>query len=139
MDDGDEAPPPAGLRDALARLAQSALGTLRTRAELAGVELAIERERLVARLALLVGGVVAIAFAALFAGAFIIVLFWDTHRLPAIAAVALVHAAAGALLIAKARAIGREAPAPFAATFAELDKDRGRFARASNDKSPAEG
>ena len=134
MDDGGEAPPPGGLRRALARLAESLVAALRTRAELASVELAAERERLVLRVALLAGGSVALAFAALFAGAFVIVLFWDTHRLAAIAGVAIVHAAAGGFLVSKARSLGRDAPAPFAATLAELEKDRARIAGVVGDR-----
>jgi len=128
--DADEPPRAGGLRDALGRLAEGALGALRTRAELAGVELVAERERLFLRLALIAGGVVALAFALLFAGAFVVVLFWDTHRLQAIAGVALAHAIVGAWLVNRARAIGRAAPAPFAQTLAELDKDRARLSSA---------
>jgi uncharacterized membrane protein YqjE len=134
MDEGGEAPRPEGLRHALTRLGESLVAALRTRAELASVELAAERERLVLRVALLAGGVVVLAFAALFAGAFVIVLFWDTHRLAAIAGVAIVHAVAGALLVTRARAIGRQAPTPFAATLAELEKDRARLAGVVGDR-----
>jgi uncharacterized membrane protein YqjE len=132
MDASEERPPEGGLKPALARLAESIVGAVRTRGELASAELVEERERLVLRLSLLVAGAVVLAFAVLFAGAFVIVLFWDTHRLTAIAVVAIVHAVAGALLVAKARAIGRDAPPPFAATLAELEKDRTRLARATH-------
>jgi uncharacterized membrane protein YqjE len=135
MDPSEGAPPAGGLKGALVRLVESALGLLRTRAELAGVELIEERERLVLRLALLVAGIVVLAFAALFVGVFIIALFWDSHPLGAIAFVALAYALAGALMIAKSRAIGREAPPPFAATLAELEKDRVRVQRAARDAS----
>ena len=104
MDTSEGAPPAGGLKAALARLAESVVGLLRTRAELAGVELVEERERLVLRLALLVAGIVVLAFAALFVGVFIIASFWDSHRLlGAIALVALVYALAGGLMIAKSQ------------------------------------
>jgi uncharacterized membrane protein YqjE len=121
------------MRAALARLAESAIGFLRTRGELAGVEFAEERERLLLRLALLLGGIVILAFAVLFAGLFVIAVFWDTHRLGAIACVALFFALGGALMIARAKSIGSQAPAPFAATLAELERDRARFARAASE------
>jgi uncharacterized membrane protein YqjE len=133
MDTSEGAPPAGGLKGALARLAESAVGLLRTRAELAGVELVEERDRLVIRLALLVAGIVVLAFAALFVGVFIIALFWDSHPLAAIAFVALLYALAGALMIAKSRAIGREAPPPFSATLAEFEKDRVRLQRMAQD------
>ena len=124
------------MRAALARLAESAIGFLRTRGELAGVEFAEERERLLLRLALLLGGIVILAFAVLFAGMFVIAVFWDTHRLGAIACVALFFALGGGLMVARAKAIGSEAPAPFAATLAELERDRSRFARAAHEPPP---
>ena len=133
MEGSEGAPPAGGLKGALARLAETALGLLRTRAELAGVEFVEERERLVLRLALLVAGIVVLAFAALFIGVFIIAMFWESHPLGAIAFVALVYALAGALLIAKSRTLGREAPPPFSATLAEFEKDRVRIQRAAQD------
>jgi uncharacterized membrane protein YqjE len=129
----DELTAAPGLKPALARLAESLVGLARTRAELAGVELVEERERLLLRVALLVGGVVVVALAALFTGLFIVALFWDTHRLGAIAVVALLYALGGALMIGRSKAIGREGPAPFAATFAEIEKDRVRLQRAAQD------
>jgi len=119
-----------GLRPAITRVARALVGMLSTRAELASVEFTEERERLTKRLALVAGGGLLLAFSALFAGAFVIVLFWDTHRLGAIAAVALAHLAAGLILLAKAKAIGRDAPSPFAATVDELKKDKELLERA---------
>jgi uncharacterized membrane protein YqjE len=123
-----------GLRPAITRVARALVGMLATRAELASVELTEERERLTKRLALVAGGGLLLAFGALFVGAFVIVMFWDTHRLWAIAAVALAHLAAGAFLLAKARAIGRDAPSPFAATIDELKKDKELLERALDDR-----
>lgn len=120
----------AGVGAVLARLAESVVGLARTRGELAAIELVEERERLLLRLVLVIAGIVIVAFALLFAGALVIVLFWDTHRLAAIAGVAIVHLVAGAAMILRARAIGRSAPTPFSATLAELEKDRMRLARA---------
>jgi uncharacterized membrane protein YqjE len=131
MDTSEGAPPAGGLRAALARAGESALGLLRTRAELAGVELVEERERLVLRLALLIAGGVVLAFSGLFVGVFVIALLWDSYRLTAIAAVAVLYALGGWLLISKAQAIGRDAPSPFAATLAEFEKDRIRMQRAA--------
>ena len=125
---------PVGLRASLARAASALVGLLSTRAELASVELAEERERLTRRLALVAVGGLLLAFAALFAGAWVIVLFWDSHRLWAIAAVALAHLAGGAILLAKSRAIGRDAPSPFAATIDELKKDKEMLERALADR-----
>ena len=138
MDMAGEPPRQPGLKGALVRVGESAFSLLRTRAELAGIELVEERERLLLRGALLIGGAIVIAFAALFVGLFLIALFWETHLLEAIAAVTLLYVIGGALLIAKSRAIGRNAPAPFAATLAELEKDRLRLQRAAQDARAGE-
>lgn len=123
-----------GLRPAITRVARALVGMLSTRAELASVEFTEERERLTKRLALVAGGGLLLAFGALFVGAFVIVLFWDTHRLWAIAAVALAHLAAGLFLLSKAKAIGRDSPSPFAATIDELKKDKELLERALDDR-----
>ncbi len=115
---------PQGLKAAALRFAGGAVALLRTRLELAGVELAEERERVELRLTLLFAGVLLVLFAVLGLGAFVVVLFWETNRLAAILGVSAICAAAGAFLMWKARAIGRESPQPFAATLAELEKDR---------------
>ena len=138
MDTAGEPPRTTGLKGALVRVGESAVGLLRTRAELAGVELVEERERLLLRLGLLIGGAIVIAFAALFIGLFIIAVFWETHLLEAIAAVTLLYAIGGALMIAKSHSIGRRAPAPFAATLAEIEKDRLRLQRAAQDAAGGE-
>ena len=138
MDTAGEPPRHGGLKGALVRVGESVIGLLRTRAELAGVELVEERERLLVRIGLLIGGAIVIAFAALFVGVFVIALFWETYLLSAIAVVTVLYAIAGALMIAKSRAIGRDAPAPFAATLAEIEKDRARLQRAAQDVSGGE-
>ncbi|GIK87448.1 MAG: hypothetical protein BroJett026_29290 [Betaproteobacteria bacterium] len=136
MDPGDtlaSAPPHGprrGLRASLARLGTAAVGLLATRAELFGVELTEERERLTRRLAFVALGGVLVAFGALFAGAFVVAVFWETHRLAAIAAVAIVHAVAGGALLYKAKSMGTDAPSPFAASLDELRKDRALLERA---------
>jgi uncharacterized membrane protein YqjE len=119
-------PPPrhSGLRAALKRLAAAGIGLLSTRGELLTLELTEERDRLVQRLALAAAGGLVLAFGVMFAGAFVVVLFWDTNRLWAIALVALAHFGAGAFLLMKAKNVGRDAPPPFAASLEELRKDR---------------
>ena len=118
---GDGSP---GLRASLARLATAGVGLLSTRAELLSVEFVEERERLTLRLALVAAAGLMLAFSLLFAGAFVIAVFWETHRLAAIAAVAVVHLGAGLFLLSRSRAIGRDGPRPFAASLEELKRDR---------------
>jgi uncharacterized membrane protein YqjE len=138
-DAGPDEPGPRnpGLRAALKRLAAAGLGLASTRAELLTVELTEERERLTQRLALVAAGGLMLAFGAMFAGAFVIVMFWDTHRLWAIALVAAAHLGVGAWLLVRARDLGRGAPPPFAASIAELRKDREMIERALGERDEA--
>lgn len=145
MPNDDAGPPPAGpyrrpgLRASIARAGSAAFGLLSTRLELASVEVAEERSRLTRLAALSAAGGVLLAFALMFAGAFVIALFWDSYRLPAIAVVAIVHAGVGVWLLARARAAATAHPAPLAATIDELRKDRALLQRvfADQDAPPA--
>jgi uncharacterized membrane protein YqjE len=123
-DDRAGDPPRATLRIALARFADSALALARTRAELASVELAEERARWTRSAMLVAGAVAMFAFAVFGVAAWIVVYFWDTHRLTAIALVTLAFLVAGALMLWRNSAIWRDASPPFSQTLAELDKDR---------------
>ena len=52
------------------------------------------------------------------------IIFWDSHRVTAIAAVTAVHLAIGVGALLRLRAAERAAPPPFQATLAELERDR---------------
>jgi len=130
-----------GLSAAAARLAASLLGLVRTRLELASVELAEERDRVQQQLTMLVAAIAMFLFALLFAATWIIVYFWDTNRLTAIAVVAIVFALAGAALLMLRSQAARVAPMPFAATIAEFERDRAALAgrdRAESVEPPAQ-
>jgi uncharacterized membrane protein YqjE len=117
-----------GLSGAVARLGASLLGLLRTRLELASVELAEERDRIQYQLASLVVAVAMFLFALLFAATWVIVYFWETNRLTAIGIVAAVFAAAGAAVLMLRSHAAKGAPMPFAATIAEFERDRAALA-----------
>ena len=125
MNDGSSATPQTGgLRRALARAGTSVLMLLRTRLELASIEFREERERTVTRLALVVIAASCLAFATLMASGLVVVLFWDTHRVLAIAVLTLLYAAVGVGALWRLKADSRASPPPFAATLAELERDR---------------
>jgi uncharacterized membrane protein YqjE len=127
-DGGGEPASPRDLRSASARLGASLLGLARTRLELASVEFTEERDRIQRQLTLLIGAVGLLLFAAFFAAAWVVVYFWDTNRLTAVAGVACVFAAAAAVLLLMRSQAARSAPTPFAATLAELERDRDALA-----------
>ena len=122
-------PAPPGLLVSLRRVGSALSALLHSRFELFTREL--QRERIHAT-RLLVMGVVALFFFALgmlTLTLFVIVMFWDTHRLEAIGGITLLYLgiAVGLGLYAKGEA-GRAAR-PFASTLAELRKDREHFHR----------
>jgi uncharacterized membrane protein YqjE len=127
-DGGSEQSPARGLSAAVGRLGASLLGLVRTRLELASVELAEERDRVQHQVTSLVVAIAMFMFALLFAATWIVVYFWDTNRLTAIAVVAIVFAAAGAALLMLRSQAARAAPMPFAATIAEFERDRATLA-----------
>ena len=124
-----------GLRRALARAGSSLLGLVRTRLELASVEFLEQRERAISRLVLTAVAVVFFSFAVLMASALVVLLFWDTHRTAALAAVTVLHTAIGAGAWWRLKADGRSAPAPFAATLAELERDGQWLSEARRDRT----
>jgi uncharacterized membrane protein YqjE len=119
--ENDHAP---GMLASLRALGATFLEAAGTRAELALVELREEGERRKALLALALGGALFLAMALLLAAFFIVVLFWDTHRLAAIGGVTLLYAAIGIGMLMKLRSLSRSLPRPFEATLRELAADR---------------
>ncbi len=112
-----------GLGAAGQRLLSSAAALLQSRVELASIELAEERQRLVA---LIVLGAVAMLFGLLAVGsltALLVILFWDRSHWLVLALLCLLYIAVAAYGVYRIRAAIRHAPAPFAATRAELAKD----------------
>ena len=113
----------------MAQLGASALAMLRTRLELAGVELAEVRERVKQTVLLAAIGIVLGLFALLFASLFIIAFFWDDYRLEAIGGVTLFYVVITAVIFARLKKVSREAPPPFAATLEELEHDAAALRR----------
>jgi uncharacterized membrane protein YqjE len=99
------------------------LALMRTRIELAVVEFREERERRKQILLFAVVAAVFVTLAALLFAMFIVVLFWDSHRVAAAAGVTVAYLAIGLGALASLRTRRRELPPPFEATLAELAKD----------------
>ena len=116
--------PAAGLRGALTRASAALIELLRTRIELAALEFSEQREHAKGALVLLGIAGFFLALAILSASALVVILFWDTHRVAAIAGVTVFHALVGIGALVRLQSVQRDAPKPFAATLAELDRDR---------------
>lgn len=130
----DGSPPRGGAALESARaLGTSMLAWLDVRAELAALELR-EQAGLGRRAALLAAvAAVFLAMAVLLLAFLVVVYFWDTHRMAAIAGVTLAYSGIGAWAVLRLRALLRDSPPPFGATLAEFRKDldtiRGRDER----------
>lgn len=118
-----------GILHSARQLGATFIGLLHTRIEIIATEFEEERVRLrQALLFSLVAGF-SLAVAALLAVVFLVVLFWDTHRLIAIGVLFLVFVSVGfACLLALVRN-AKSRPKLFAATLSELAKDRERLRR----------
>jgi uncharacterized membrane protein YqjE len=108
---------------ALRSLGATFLALLGTRAELAVLELREEGERRKEMLLLAAVAGLFFALGLLLVAFFIVVLFWDTHRLAAVGVVTLVYLAVGALALLRLKEKMRTSPPPFELTLAELAKD----------------
>jgi uncharacterized membrane protein YqjE len=125
---------PRGLGNALGQLAAAAVDLLRTRAELAALEFDEARERAKDRITLLVVGLGCLAMATLSVTAFVVAYFWDTHRLEALGIVTLAYLFAGVIALWRFSVHRQNDPKPFAATIAELERDREWLASGSGER-----
>lgn len=113
-----------GLVQSLRRLAATLIALLQTRLELLANELEEERVRLVQ---VLLWGCIALAFLLLgvvMLTLFVVVLFWDTHRVLVSGLLALTFIAIGLAAVAVARSRARARSRLFSASLAELANDR---------------
>ncbi|MGO4808015.1 phage holin family protein [Cupriavidus sp. 2MCAB6] len=110
--------------DALRSLAGSLVAMVQTRLELASVELAEERARLIKMALLACFGLVFFGLALVTLTVLIAILFWDTYRWQALCVLVACYLTACAACLAFARHLARNAPPLFEATLAEIDKDR---------------
>ncbi len=131
--------PPAtgGLFDSLRRLLATTLGIAQVRLELFGTELEAEKLRLFDALWRAALGLLMLGVALVLAVGFVLLLFWDGYRLPALAVTLLLFVAAGVGLLVRARALLRTGEGgPFALSLGELQRDRDGLQPASPPTSP---
>lgn len=125
----DQGPGPAGLLDSVQRLAVTVVEILHTRVDIVATEFEEERERI---RELILFGLMALFFAGfgfLLLTLFLIVLFWDTHRLLAVGGFTVLYLGLGGFAAATLRRRLKTRPRLFATTLAELSKDREHLSR----------
>ncbi len=113
-----------GLLYSIKHLAQSLLGAARTRLEILATEIEEERVRLEQMLFYALGAVFFFGMGIVLSTFFVVVLFWDTHRLAAVGLLAGAFLAAGVALGLILRDKTKSRPKLFAATRGELAKDQ---------------
>lgn len=113
-----------GLSGSLRRLLDQGLELLQVRLELIGTEIELEAQRLLDALLRAVVALLLIGLALLFAAVFVVALCWDSYRLPALAGVALCYGAAALWFLRSARTRLHQPGGSFAASVAELARDR---------------
>ncbi|MGE0072535.1 MAG: phage holin family protein [Thiomonas sp.] len=123
MTETDPNAQPHDLRAAWQRLVDSGGSLLRSRLELAGIELAEEWKRLQRVLLLLLVAAVAALLAIGSFTALLVIALWDRSHWLVLAVLGAAEAGVVAYCLFRLRAALHDAPPPFAATRAELAKD----------------
>jgi len=106
------------------------------RLELAGIELADERDRLIRIAAFGLLGAFALAVSLVALTILVAVAFWDGARLPALIAITLVWMGLGFGALWRAQHIARVAPLPMSLTLAELRRDLEALRKAIGGEGP---
>lgn len=114
-----------GLFDSTKRALDALVELAQVRLELFGTELEAEKLRIFDALLQAIIAVVLLGLALVLALGFVVLLFWEGHRLAAVGVLTLLFAGAGAALLLRARhALKTRDGGPFALTLGELQRDR---------------
>jgi uncharacterized membrane protein YqjE len=121
MQDSNHSP---RLFDSLRSLLGNLAAMTRTRLELASVELAEEKARLMQQAFLGLLGLAFLSLGMIALTALIVILCWDTYRWQVLAGLVALYFGIAVYCLLRVRRAVQEAPSMFEATLAELDKDR---------------
>jgi uncharacterized membrane protein YqjE len=119
----------AGLLQSLRRSLATLLATARTRGELLQVEVEEEKLRLAGVAIFAVAAAFFLALAVVMLTCFVILLFWDTHRVLATGLITLAYVLIGLCCALITRQRARVKSKLFAASLAELRKDSERLSQ----------
>ena len=117
-------PEVSGLFGSVKRLLATLIGVAATRLELLSNEWQEERLRLLQMLLLVLFAVFSFCTGVLLLVLFLVVLFWDEHRLVVLASLSLGFLMSGGVLIVMLQSKLRNGSKLFSASMAELQKDR---------------
>ena len=114
----------AGLFESLRQLLSTALDLAQVRLELLVADLQLEKLRLVEVALRALLGLLLLGLGLLLLIGFLLMLLWDSYRLPALGVLTLLCLGGGALLLQAAKRRLREGDELLAATRAEFERDR---------------
>lgn len=117
----------AGLLDALRAMGKTLNEILCVRGALLAVEM---REEMARRRDMLLLAAIAFGFlhmALLLITLLVAIVFWDSHRVAAVASMAALYLGCGAAAVLRLRSDAAASPAPFAASLAEMEQDLGEL------------
>lgn len=117
-------PEHTGLLGSLKRLLSTLAGVVTTRLELLVNEWQEEQLRLVRMLAYALLAVFCLCMGVLLLALFLVVLFWDEHRLAVLGALTLAFFVSGGVLVMMVQSKWRQGSKLFSASLAELARDR---------------
>jgi len=112
-----------GLLHSIRHMAGTLIGAAQTRLEIIATEIEEERLRLEQLLLIAVAAAICLGMTLLLCVAFVLIYFWDTHRLLTVGLLAAAFMAAAAALVWILRARVKTRSKPFAVTRGELSKD----------------
>ena len=119
--------PSPGVKEALGALRADVAALARVRLELLSVELKEAAHRQKEMLQFAVVAALFLAAGLLAVSVLIVVLFWDTHRVAAIAVVSAIYLGVGGWALFRLRDLARNGASPFAATIDEFRRDLDMF------------
>lgn len=116
-----------GLLASLQRMVATFVEILHTRVEIVATEFEEERERIREMVLYSILTLFFVGIGLLLLTLYVVILYWDTHRLNVVGGFALLYLAAGIVCGAILRRRLKTRPRLFATTLAEMGKDRDRL------------
>ena len=122
-----------GLLDSLKTLTATVVAMAYNRLHLLSADIEIARERIFSLFITVIVSLFFLCFGVLLLSIFIVVIFWDTHRLLALGAVTGLFLGVGGLLLIRTISAIKKMPSTFEASLAELAKDHVQLTAPSHD------
>ncbi len=120
--------PRVGLVDSIKLFLGTWVDLLRTRIEIISTELEEAKIRIEQMVLLAVVSIFCVSFGLLLLTLFVVLLFWDSYRLPVLGGFALLYLGIGIGAVLTMKKKAKETPKIFATTMQELAKDRDHMA-----------